>query len=167
MANTEKTATRKRGPILPYRALFHDKLEGMVHSAYIKLTRSLKRRPGGRRRWIFDQAAVGNYRPWRSITEPIDLAIEAGAPLEDVMPIADAIAAYIRAHYPESGTLPIKDAIREEAHAGAEADRAQADAAADPTPANLERVVETTRKHERAADVLLLSCGRALQVVRT
>jgi len=167
MATSAKPATRKHSEVLPYRALFRDKLEGMIQSAFMKLTRSLKKRPGGRRRWIYDQAAFGGYRPWRALTEPIDLAIAAGAPIEDVMPLIDALAAYVQAHYPVRENPCIKEALRVEAHLDADADKAQADAAADPTPGNLERVLDATSRHEQAEETLMLACRSALRVVRS
>lgn len=160
-------ATKNDAEILVHAAVQRDRDERELQAAFNKMTRSIKCRPGGRRRWIFDQTSHGTYRPWRSLTEPIDMAIEAGAPQQDVQAITLALALYITGRYRELDPLPcVKEALRLEAHLDADADRVQADALADPSPSNLERVVEATTAHERAEETLVHACFRHLGISR-
>lgn len=161
------SATRIDAELLVTRALQKDRDESELQTAFNKLTRNLKCRPGNRRRWIFDQVSHGTYRPWRSLTEPIDLAIDAGAPEKDVQSIATALALYISGRYRALAPVPcVREALRLEAHLDADADRAQMDAAVDPSPANLERVVETTVAHKQGTENLVHACFRHLGLVR-
>lgn len=165
MGGSAKDATRINAKI--FAAVQRDRDEAMLQESFNRLTRSVKCRPGGRRRWIFDQTSAGNYRPWRSLTEPIDLAIEAGAPQVDVQAIATALALYITGRYEARSPAPcVREALRLEAHLDADADKAQADAQADPSSANLARVVEATVAHEKSAESLIHACFRHIGLAR-
>lgn len=156
-------ATKEVTECLVKAAVDRDRVDQAFQSAVNKLTRSLKRRPGGRRKWIFDQAVFGAYKPHRPILEMMDLVIDdPDCKEEDVEPIADFFRSYMYARFAqkEIAAPSVREALRLETHADAEADKAQSDAAMDPTPGNLERVIETTSTHERASETLLSVCRR-------
>lgn len=138
-------ATRIGAEILVKGAIIRDANDRFYQSAFNKLTRHIKR-PGGRRRWIFDQAAHGTYKPWRALTEPMELAMAAGAPEEDVLAIVHCLAGLVHAHYAakECEVATVKEALRLSISTDTEEIAAQADALANPSDANIERVIEKT-----------------------
>lgn len=157
-------ATKPETESLVKAAVDRDRVDETFKSVVLKLTRHLKARPGGRRKWIFDQAVFGAYKPHRPILEMIDRCIEANAPEEDVEQLAHFFVDYINTRYAaKEVALPsVKEALRLETHADAAADMAQGDAAMDDTPGNLERTIETTSSHIRTEETLLDVCRRKL-----
>lgn len=138
-------ATRTSPKILVRHALVQDANDRFFQNAFNMLTRNIKR-PGGKRRWIFDNATHGSYKPWRALTEPMQLAMDAGAKEEDVMSIVHCLAGLVHAHYAakECEVATVKEALRLSISTDTEEIAAQADALANPSNANIERVIEKT-----------------------
>lgn len=157
-------ATKRDAEGLVQKAVDRDKVDQTFQSVVLKLTRSLKARPGGRRKWIFDQGVFGAYKPHRPILEMIDLCIEADAPEEDVEQIAQFFVDYVNIRYgaKELAPLSIKEALRLKLHADTEAIQADSDALAqmDPSTGSMEKVCDTTSREVRAEETLLSVCRR-------
>lgn len=157
-------ATSKSRENLMKAALQQDSSDRFFQSAYNKLTRSITR-PGGRRgRWIFDDASHGTYKPWRALTEPMQMAMDAGASEEDVMAIVHTLAGLVHAHYAgkDCEVATVKEALRLSLNTEAEEIAAQADVLANPTDANIEKAIEKTGADDRADRTLLTLLRGAL-----
>lgn len=163
-------ATTESVETLVRHSFVRDKADELWRHAVKLSHRALRVAPGGVRKWVFYQAEHGAYVPHRAIQEMIDLVIEAGAPDEDASQIGQYFVDYTEQRLAErrasrqSGLPTVREALRLETHADAEADCAQADAALDPTLGNLERVVDATARHEQAEETLLTVCRRALRM---
>ena len=162
-----RSASKKSPEILIGLALQAGSHDRFFQNAFNKLTRNLKCRPGGRRRWMYDHAAIGAYKPWRGLTEPMQLAMDAGANEEDVMAIVHCLYGLVHAHYakvePEVAT--VTEALRLSINAEAREVAVHADALADPSDTNIERVLEATAADDRADATLLTICRQRLATV--
>lgn len=162
------SATTQSIETLVKRVFVRDKADSLFRSAVKKSHRALKKAPGGVRSWLFYQTEHGAINPQRAIFEMIDHDIDANAPKTDVDLIAQVFADYIDQRYAEREATKqaptVGEALRLECHADADADKAQADAALNPTLGNLERVVEATARHEATEETLLTVCRRELRM---
>lgn len=164
------SATTQSVENLVRQSFVRDKMDELWRRAVKLSHRALKVAPGGHRKWIFYQAEHGPYVPHRAIQEMIDLLTTAGAPDEDVSLIAQYFVDYTEQRLAErhasrqQGVPSVREALRLETHADAEADCAQADAAVNPTPGNLEKVLQTTARLVTAEEVLTSVCRRELRM---
>jgi hypothetical protein len=150
--------------ILMTRAVERDREDQFLQSAFNKMTAHIVR-PGSRSfRQRYDQVAHGTYKPWRQITEPMQLAMEAGAPEEDVMAIIHTLAGLVHAHYANKECAPseVKEALRLAIHTQTEEIAAHADAVADPSVANIEKALAATVRDDRADATLTTKLRRNL-----
>lgn len=157
-----RVASKKSPEILIGLALQTDRDDRFFQNAFNKLTRNLKCRPGGKRRWMYDHTAIGAYKPWRGLTEPMQLAMDAGASEEDVMAIVHCLYGIVHAHYAQPEAVTVTEALRLSINMEAREVAVQADALADPSDTNLERVVEATAADDRADETLLAICRKRL-----
>lgn len=151
-------ATRIGTETLVKNALMQDSFDRFFQAAFLKLTRHLKRAPGGRRAWIFYQASHGTYKPWKPLVEAIRLAMaEPDCQEDDAMAIVHCLAGLVHAHYAakECEVATVKEALRLSISTDTEEIAAQADALANPSDANIERVIEKTSIDDRADRTLL------------
>lgn len=119
--------------------------EAQLREAFLAMTRALPKRP----HWAFHEVASRTDRApvYHATLRAIDSAIDAGAPVEDALAWTRELETYIRGRYITSEIRPISVLLLEEARADAEADVAQSEALAAPTPSAIARVIETGERH--------------------
>lgn len=149
--------------IAPADRIADDAHEGRMVAAYVTMTGGAKCRPGGRRRWLLDKAIAGAYRPCANIQEMQDAVIRDGrATLAQatawMLPLHARAVAMIAAR--DGAALPAwKDCHRAEQASNHTLDDVQLEVMANPTRADLERVITlaqaqidaTTAVRDRAA----------------
>jgi hypothetical protein len=158
------TATTEKSEVLVSRALWLDRIDQSFQSAVTKARRALKRAPGGRRKWIFYQAAFGAFKPHRPICEMIDALVEAGAPEEDVEALSYFFVRYADALYAKKRTEPtasVKETLKLAITSDTDEVNAAAAAIAEPdSVASLERLIEATVRDNRSNESVLNVCRR-------
>jgi hypothetical protein len=136
--------------IAPADKVADDAHERRMTAAYSQMTVGIRCRPGGKRRWLFDKAITGAYRPHANPQEMQDAAITGGATVEQatawMVPLhARAVAMVARR---DGVAVPaLRDCIRHETAAQYALDVPQLEAMANPTRADLERIITAGAAH--------------------
>lgn len=149
----DTTAIKKPAESLVRNAIQLDAFNVFFQEAFNKLTRHIKVSAVGRKAWVFYQARHGVHRPWEALTIPVQLAMANPACTEeDAMGVVNALAGMVHAHYAakECEVATIKEALRLSLTTETEEIKAEANAIADPSEANLEAVLETKIADDRA-----------------
>jgi hypothetical protein len=159
-------ATKRNEESLVKAAVDHDRIDRQFSTIVNRLTRTLKARPGGRRKWIFDQAVFGKYKPHRAIIEMIDLCVDAGSPEEDVEQLAQFFVQYINDKYAAKQVedlSTVRDVLKLAITADTDEVKAEAQAIAEPESISaLEQVIDATVRDTRSNENVLSICRRKL-----
>jgi hypothetical protein len=117
-------------------------------------------------RQLYDQTAFGTRRTWQ-VKDMIDLAIEAGAPDEDILAFPHASSLKSSRNWPNATrgreTEPnLSAALTVESIEGAKQDIAVAQFMADPSIPAVQKVYDRTLRLERRERGLLRACRAVL-----
>lgn len=114
-----------------------------MQDATMVAVRSLPSRPEPRWRW--DNLASGRSAPWRPLQQMLNDAIDANAPIDEVLAPVRELEGQLRARHAARLTAPEATPLHalsvEETRADAATDIAQAEVAAAPSRPALERLV--------------------------